>query len=326
MAVITIKGGGLVTIFSRKSKNPKGRWGRKFADKRNWAEYNEELVARGEFLLDCKWAGDWDNELASMNEGKRGSPFAFPESLIKLQAIWHQWVDYRGVEGVTRKLTKQGTLPKHNDFSTINRRVNKLDAGFQLPRSGNVRVVCDGTGMKLENGGEHRAKLYGKKKRRYIKVTIVANTKTKKLLDCDVSIEGEGPSEPEVAKRSIKSMLENGVNIEKFGGDGAFDDIGLFALLGKHGIEPAIKPQKNAKLSGEGTLRDKEILAMKKLGYKKWAKERHYGDRWPGTEGIFSAVKRKFGECVRAHVIENALKEAKMKFWVYEAMKEYARA
>jgi len=310
----------------RKSGKPKGRWGRKFADKRDWVEYNEELVVRGEFLLDCTWAGSWDKELASMNEGKRGSPFAFPESLIKLQSVWHQWVDYRGVEGMTRKLKEQGTLPKHNDFSTINRRVNKLDVGFKLPRSGTVRVVCDGTGMKLENGGEHRAKLYGKKKRRYIKVTIVADAKTRKLLDCDVSIEGEGPSEPDVAKRSITSMLSQGVGIEKFGGDGAFDDIGLFALLEKHGIQPAIKPRKNARLSGEGTLRDREISAMKRFGYKKWARQRSYGDRWPGTEGIFSAVKRKFGECVRAHAIENALKEAKMKFWAYETMCGYAKA
>jgi hypothetical protein len=310
----------------RKSNRPDGRRGQKHKDKRDWAKYNEELVVRGEFLLDCEWVSDWDKELAAMNEGKRGSPFAFPESLIEMQSVWHQWIDYRGVEGVTRNLTKHGTLPKHNDFSTINRRVNKIDAGFQLPRSGNVRVVCDGTGMKLENGGEHRAKLYGKKKRRFIKVTIVANAKTRKLLDCDVSVEGEGPSEADVAKRSIKSMADNGVVVEKFGGDGAFDDIGLFALLEEHNIDPAIPPRKNAKLSGVGTLRDSEILARKKLGYKRWARQRSYGDRWPGTEGIFSAVKRKFGECVRAHVIENALNEAKMKFWSYERMRKYAQA
>ena len=28
------------------------RWGKPFKDSRNWPEYNEELVARGEFLLD----------------------------------------------------------------------------------------------------------------------------------------------------------------------------------------------------------------------------------------------------------------------------------
>ncbi|MBI4182304.1 MAG: IS5 family transposase [Candidatus Aenigmarchaeota archaeon] len=306
-------------------RNDGRRWGRKFKDKRNWREYNEELVVHGEFLLDCAWAGNWDSELAEMNEGKRGCPFVFPESLIKLQGVWHQWIDYRGVEGVTRKLVECGKLPLYNNFSTIDRRVNKLDIGFQLPRSGTVSVVCDGTGMKLENGGEHRAKLYGKKKRRYVKVTIVADARTRKLLECDVSVEGEGPSEPDVAKRSITSMLAQGVAIEKFGGDGAFDDIGLFALLEKHGIQPAIKPRKNARLSGEGTLRDREIAERNRLGYGEWARQRSYGDRWPGTEGVFSAVKRKFGECIRAHVIENALKEAKMKFWAYEAMKAYAR-
>ncbi len=314
-----------MTVFI-KPKNPKGRWGKKFVDKRNWREYNEELVVRGEFLLETKWVGSWDNELAAMNKGKRGSPFVFPESLINLQGVWHQWVDYRGIEGITRKMVEHGAVPMHNDFSTINRRVNNLDIAFALPLRGHVSVACDGTGMKLENGGEHRAKLYGKKKRRYIKVIITANPFTKDLLDCEVSIEGEGHSEPEFAKLSIESMLEHGLHVDKFWGDGGFDDIGLFGLLGNHGIEPAIPPRKNAVLSGGNTLRDKEILTMKKLGYKRWAKERHYGDRWPGTEGIFSAVKRKFGECVRAHVVENALKEAKMKFWVYEAMKEYARA
>ena len=31
-------------------------------------------------------------------------------------------------------------------------------------------------------------------------------------------------------------------------------------------------------------------------GYRSWADENNYGIRWPGTEGIFSAVKRNFGE------------------------------
>jgi len=299
-------------------------WGKKFADKRNWMEYNEELVVRGEFLLDIKWVGSWGNELAEMNKGKRGKPYEYPESLIMLQGVWHQWVDYRGIEGITRKMAEYGIVPMHNDFSTINRRVNNLDITFALPLSGNVSVACDGTGMKLENGGEHRAKLYGKR-RKYVKVIITANPFTKDLLDCIVSIEGEGPSEPEFALNSMESMLECGLNIDKFWGDGSFDDIGLFGFLEKQCIEPAIKPRKNAILSGNNTLRDKEITERDKLGYKKWAKKRRYGQRWTGTEGIFSAVKRKFGECIRAHNVENALKEAKMKFWAYETMKAYAR-
>lgn len=311
---------------SRKLKKPQGRWGGKFIDKRNWPEYNEELVVRGEFLLDTEWVGSWSDELAEMNEGKRGKPYAFPESLIKLQGMWHQWIDYRGIEGVTRKMAELGAVPMHNDFTTINRRVNALDIGFTLPNRGTVGVSCDATGMKMENGGEHRAKMYGKKKKRYIKVTIAADPEKRQLLECDVSIEGEGPSEPEFAEQSMESLQGKGLAIGKFWGDGSYDDIGLFGFLEANNIEPAIKPRKNAILSGGNTLRDREIIDRNRRGYKKWAKKRKYGQRWTGTEGIFSAVKRKFGECIRAHRIENALKEAKMKFWAYEAMKAYARA
>jgi len=315
-----------MTVFSGKPKKPNGRWGKKFKDKRDWRAYNEELVVRGEFLLDCEWVKGWDDEVAAMNAGKRGKPFVFPESLIRLQGVWHQWIDYRGVEGVTRKMAEANVVPQYNDFSTISRRVNKLDIGFELPRSGSVHVSSDGTGMKLENGGEHRAKMYGKRKRRYVKVIITANPMTGQLLDCSVSVEGEGPSEPEFAKNSMERMLEHGLSVIAFWGDGSFDDINLFGFLEANGIEPAVKTRKNAVPSGEGTLRDKEILSKKKLGYEKWAKKRRYGMRWPGTESVFSAVKRKFGENVRAHGVENALKEAKMKFWVYEAMKKYAQA
>lgn len=301
------------------------RWGEKFIDKRNWREYNEELVVRGEFLLDTRWVGSWDNELAEMNKGKRGKPYEYPESLIRLQGVWHQWVDYRGIEGITRKMAEHGTVAMYNDFSTINRRVNNLNIAFALPRSGNVSVACDGTGMKLENGGEHRAKLYGKKKRRYVKIIITANPVTKDLLDCKVLVEGEGPSEPKFAKSSMETMLKKGIHIEKFWGDGSYDDTTLFGFLEDNKIKPAIKPRKNAMLSSEDTLRDREISEMKKEGYKRWARKRQYGQRWTGTEGIFSAVKRKSGECIRAHNIENALKEAEMKFWAYETMKKYAQ-
>ena len=99
----------------------------------------------------------------------------------------------------------------------------------------------------------------------------------------------------------------------------------MFAFLEHYDIEPAVKPRKSAILSGDNTLRDREVLKMKK-GYKKWARKRQYGLRWNGTEGIFSAVKRKFGERTRSHKIENACSEVKRKFWAYDKVKEYAEA
>lgn len=304
----------------------KERWGPKFVDNRDWIAYNEELVVRGEFYLDMDWVESWDEELDRMNEGKRGKPFDFPESLIRLQGVWHQWIEYRGIEGITRKLAEYDLLPNYNDFSTINRRVNKLEIDFELPKEGSVNVSCDGTGMKMSNGGDYIERKYGRTRKKYIKIVISADPIKRKLLDCDVSIEGEGDSEPDTALKHIKNLEENGKKVEKFWGDPAFDKNELINHLAGNGSDIAIKPR------DIGTSDDPESQERKKLmeeleskGYKQWAKEKRYGMRWVGTEGIFSAVKRKFGEKVRSRKVENMLKEAKRKFWTYDLIKEYGK-
>lgn len=302
------------------------RWGKKFIDKRNWSEYNEELVVRGEFLLDMEWVKSWDKELEEMNRGKVGALFEYPESLIRLQAVWSQWVDCRGLEGITRKLCELKAIPKFNDYTTIFRRVTKTDIEFELPKEGAVFVSTDGSGFKTGNNGAHMERLYGRKRKKYIKVVISANPFTKDLLKCDVSIEGEGESEPETAQKHMQELINEGKKIEKFWGDGAFDTLPLFNFLDKNNIDNAIKPRKlETSDAPDSYCRKRAIEKFKEKGYKKWAKEKQYGMRWPGTEGIFSAVKRKYGENTRAHKIESMLLSAKMKFWAYESMRQYAR-
>ena len=115
-----------------KHKRDGKRWGKKFIDKRDWKKTNEDYIVRGEFLLDLNWVKSWDEELREMNASKRGHPYEFPESLIKLQAVWNQWVGLREVEGITRKLTEVAKLPDYNDYSTIGRRITKVKTDFDL--------------------------------------------------------------------------------------------------------------------------------------------------------------------------------------------------
>jgi len=298
------------------------RWGKKFIDKRDWPKYNEQLVVRGEFYLDLEWVESWDAELEAMNAGKVGARFEYPETLIRFQAMLYQWFDYRGIEGFTRKLVEHAHIPKADHYSTINRRVTKTKIGFELPKS-DCCVSTDRSGMKFENSGEYRARMYGKR-RKFLKVVISADPIERKLLDCDVFIEGEGDSEPDVAVNHMQDLIGQGVGVNKFWGDGAFDDFDLFDFLEEHDIEPAVKTRANAVTSEGHDLRNQEVEAKNKLGYRKWAEERDYGKRWLGTEGIFSAVKRKFGEGVRAKRLGNALKEVKRKFWAYDLLKTYA--
>jgi hypothetical protein len=314
--------------MATKPKRKKGeRWGRKHNDKRNWKEYNEELVVRGEFLLDLDWIKSWTNEVKEMNAGKRGKPFVFPESLIKLQAVWNQWVGVRQVEGITRDLVKVAKLPEYNDYSTVNRRIRKINTSFDLPKHGFCSVSTDGTGMKMHHAGEYRQIKYGGKKRRWLKVIISANPLTKDLLAIDVSIDGAGASEPEIAMRHMIILWNFDITIDKFWGDGAFDMIELFNLLEAHGTESAIPPRDNASKNANGSMRRVlEVFEYQTKSWDDWARDKQYGKRWLGTEGIFSSVKGIFGEHTRAKTIENACLEAERKFWAYETMRKYAKA
>jgi len=49
---------------------------------RDWKEYNEHLVQRGEILLKVERLQGWQEELQEMNLGKNGRPFRYPHSLI----------------------------------------------------------------------------------------------------------------------------------------------------------------------------------------------------------------------------------------------------
>jgi len=89
--------------------------------------------------------------------------------------------------------------------------------------------------------------------------------------------------------------------------------------------ESAIKIRKNATTYRcKGRRRRQEVRKYMKLGYKKWAKKVKYGLRW-AIEGIFSSIKRKFGETFRARSVIGLLAEAMQKVWAYDAMVSYAK-
>lgn len=310
-----------------KPKREKGkRWGKKREDNREWPEYNEELVVRGRFLLDVTWVKSWHKEVDEMNEGKIGAPFKFPNSLIELQAVWNQLVGVRQVEGLTRDLAAMAKVPDFNDYSTINRRIKKLDLKFDIPKNGFCSVSTDGTGVKMHNAGEYRQIKYGNKQKRWIEVVISANPLTKDLLNVDVSMDGDGIGEPNVAMQHLNDLWNNGITVDKFWGDGKFDVIALFNLLEKHGTQSAIPPRDNASDNANGSMRRaREVAEYQLKTWDDWARDKQYGKRWLGTEGIISSVKGVFGEHTRAKKAENACLEAKRKFWAYERMRKYAK-
>ena len=47
--------------------------------------------------------------------------------------------------------------------------------------------------------------------------------------------------------------------------------------------------------------------------------------RWPGTEGIFSAVKRKFSENCMSRSSQGLEAEGYQRFWVYDYINQRAK-
>jgi hypothetical protein len=277
-------------------------------------------VKRGEYFLALDFVENWGSELAVMNRGKKGARFEFPKTLIELQALWHaKRIDYRMIEGITRDLVGFGQLPNFNDYSTVNRRVNKLDYCLAPPQGDNVVVFSDGTGLQAVNGGEYLREKYGKKNRRWIQIVLLGDAKHYEPISYEVRL--IPASEPESTQQQVFALLEQGVDIAAVGGDGAMDDKGLWNFCAERRLRPIIKPDENARDDTKCALRNSEVKRRNKLGYKKWAKQTRYGYRWPATEGINSAVKRVFGEQIIATSETGMLSEAAGKIWAYQRLK-----
>lgn len=303
------------------------RWGKKVTYIRDWKKINEELVLRGVYYLDYDWVMNWDKELEEMNKGKVGAPYQFPHSLIRQQAFWAQYYNYRAVEGITRQVCAFTQIPEYNDYTTIWRRVTVFDELLPKPRGKNISAATDGSGVKNNMSGEYFEDKYGDGKKKYIKVTITADPYDKDLLKVEVALEGEGDSESAIAEKHMDGLIKEGYTINKFFMDGAGDTHQLFDFCDQHNIDPVIKIRENAVVDpggGGSWRRGREVEMYRKWGYKKWAEKKHYGRRWTGTEGIFSAVKRIFGERVRSRIIKNMCQEAKRRFWCYGVLKRYA--
>ncbi len=287
---------------------------RKYKDKRNWKQYNNKLVKRGEFYINPSFLETWLDEIKEINLNKVGQPYLYPPSMIEFLAILHsKGFDYRASEGIIRALSKMLNNFPVISFSQIRRRIIRLPINFEA-KSDNLIVGIDGSGVKVSNRGEWMRQKW-KVRRGWIKVVVMGDVKGNIL---DIRIGNENLDE----KSSARGMLRKNKNkIKKAVMDGFHDCRDTFELCDKLGIEPAIKIRDNANPNGFGA-RPREVQLYKELGYEEWTKEKEYGLRWPSSEGIFSSVKRIFGEFVRSHKIRNMYKEAMLKFWSYQQIKD----
>ena len=279
----------------------------------NWRTYNESLVRRGQVMLDFGVIDGWQDELEKMNQGKVGEPYHYPESFIQLlgymRAYFH--LPYRQTEGVV-KAHAGGKVPSIPDYSTISRRVNKLDIKVNERVGNDIVIALDSTGIKVSNRGEwlrHKWHVH----RGYLKIHVAVDIRKKKVVSLEVTSE-EVP-DGKVLKKLVKEASENN-DIARVLADGAYDSKENFWYLDDSDIEAAIKVKKNSSGKARGCYPRKLAVLQQLPDFDRWKRSVSYGHRWI-AECVFSAMKRMFGEYVMARRYQNAVKEMSLKVSLY---------
>jgi len=293
----------------------------------SWHDYNESLVERGRIIFDLGFASSWKKELVSMNKHKVGRPFDFPDSYIEFLSFLKVGFDipYRMVEGAVDELSEYISFIHDICFTQIRRRMVRLMKGKKpseiiVPahddkeKEDPITVVVDSTGLTTTNKGSYIEDKWKKEKRKFIKLHIMADRKTKKIVGFRVTSERTGDSKkfiPLVKEVSKKKK------IEKAYADTMYDSRKNFNLLKEKGIEPAIKVRKNARTLARGSpLRREETVLTKKLGLEGWKQLKDYGQRWI-VEIVFSSFKRVLGEALRSKKFISQKAEASLKVMLY---------
>ena len=265
-------------------------------NKRNWSQYNQNLVKRGNitFFIDPKVLS------GSPSVNKKGRPRLFSLPLIQLLLIIkiQYRLTYRSLEGFARSilpLIKPGLiLPT---YSLICKRASELESLLPNLSSRRSRIVLiDATGIKVYGEGEWKVKIHGAAKRRkWIKLHVAVDEKTQEIVQLEVTSSHESDCKigPKIINRLPKS-------VSTVIGDGGYDTTRCREAIGKIGAKDLIPPRRNSRLSKTLIRRNMAITEIKSLGGDKiartiWGKITGYSRR-ALVETSFSRLKCIYGE------------------------------
>jgi hypothetical protein len=209
---------------------------------------------------------------------------------------------YRQLEGYLQALS--GFIPglRSANYTTLWQRIVELNLNVPMPEN-DIVVAVDSTGIKVTNRGDWIREKHNVKRRGWIKIHLAVDVETKKPVAFEITDERVSDH------KMVKPLLKN-TKIEEALMDAGYDKEEVYKFLEEKGVKrPGINPRKDAIVNPK-TVRSESILEHDKFGHESWKKLHNYGMRW-ATEGIFSAIKRIFGETVRATSTYGMFQEVK---------------
>jgi hypothetical protein len=225
---------------------------------------------------------------------------------------------YRQLEGFTRTLHRLVPSLPTGDYSGLRRRILSLpvDPYHDLKETNEpVSIAVDSTGIKVQKAGGWIERKHGKKKR-YVKLHFAVNTETHEVVAMEISTDDVHDVK---ALPGLVEEAEGNVRVAKVYGDGAYDSGEVYDLLEAKGIEPVIKPRRNARLGTGPPARRRTVSQIRELGYEAWARITSYGRRW-AVETSYSTFKRLFGELSLARSFESIARELAGKVALYNVL------
>ncbi|MER5174777.1 MAG: IS5 family transposase [Candidatus Nitrosocosmicus sp.] len=222
----------------------------------------------------------------------------------------------------------EGKVPSIPDYSTISRRINKLDIKIKDDNKSKefendyIVIAIDTTGIKVTNRGQcMRRDKWKIRKKGYLKIHVAeVDVKIKKILSMKVTDEHVHDSKalPELVEDVIKSNKITAIG-KLFADDGAYEGNDIFECLADNGILPCIKVRKNAKvrLKTGHIIRNLSVISQKN-DLQGWTDSIvSYGHRWI-VETVFSSIKRMFDrEYVYSVKLKNIIQEMMLKALLY---------
>ena len=254
----------------------------------------------------------WDHELSQMNFGKVGEPYCYPDSFIQLlgymRAYFH--LPYRQTQGVV--IAHANKVPNASHYSTISRRINRLEIKINEKLGNDIIIALDSTGLKVANRGEWMRHKWHVRKG-YLKIHITVDIKKKRILSLEVT--SEEVHDGKILKKLVDDASENN-KVKRVLADGLYDSNKNFRYLSKNHIKPGIKTRSNSKARSTNCYARNMSVLRQQTNLKRWKRSMSYGYRWM-AETVFSSIKRTFGEHVTARKFPYMVKEIFLKATLY---------
>jgi hypothetical protein len=302
---------------------------KKFKRVKNWSEYNNSLVNRGNISIYVSEAIASNVFAKPQPSHKAGHPIEYRDDLILFMLTIRELLHLplrQAVGFVTGLLQGMGLSWQLPDYSTLSRRMSKLDIDFcRNFRGKNVVLLLDSSGFKVFGEGEWKVRKHGHGYRRTWRATHVAvDFETRNiigLINTSSSVHDNTQLKPLLDKVRKKHTVATII------GDGAYDAKANYLIAKKQGIRFIAPPRKDAtehinmyhyhiydKPGWEE--RNQVIRRIDELGIDSWKEETGYHRR-SLVENTFCRLKTSFGgnlksrtklnqyteQCIRASLI-----------------------